>query len=500
MQVITGLRSHKQYVCFVNKHLQPVQIPKAHEDVIMKLKLLDLTPLRLLFLPLYCSDNGRPGYAPEDLMRTFIAMVMCDIHSPDEWVNDYLKDRHGFYAIISGFLPGEVPSVGCLYDFMSRVLKLPRYCRKKHIRPKRKKLTRSQKKQLKDDKDKVSKRHIRIVSKLAERFQRIYASSEKIHVPHAERMINQILELCCINESQARKLMDKKHLNISADGTKLKVYSNRYGKKICKCDSFSCDCPRYYNSPDASVGYDSYHEVFVYGYSLYQVDSWSFDGKSELPSYLMMATGSRHDSVPGMYAMHRCTYVMGYGIDNGCFDSAHDATDLYRLSRDMWNMKPFIPLNPRNEGNTMNLPMSGTTHDGIPICQAGYQMHYSGRNHKDRDRLKWRCPIKACKKNASLNCDFMDVCSPSDYGRVVYTHPEDNVRLHPPVPRDSEQWQDVYNHRTSAERVFKREKNDFGLSSFRTRSKERYLFYALLTAIAVHVDTWFRQDEHMKAA
>ena len=195
--------------------------------------------------------------------------------------------------------------------------------------------------------------------------------------------------------------------------------------------------------------------------------------------------------------MHRCTHVMGYGIDNGCFDSAHDATDFYRLSCDMWNMKPFIPLNDRNKGNTRNLPMSGTTPDGVPICQAGYQMHYSGHNKKDRDRLKWRCPIKA--RDESLQCDFMDVCSPSDYGRVVYTHPDDNARIHPPVPRDSEQWQDVYNHRTSAERVFKREKNDFGLSSFRTCSKERYLFYALLTAIAVHVDTWFRQDGQMKA-
>jgi len=62
--VIASLRSRKEYIQFVNKHLQPVQIPKAHEKVVMKLKLLDLTPLRLLFLPMYCTDNGRPGYAP----------------------------------------------------------------------------------------------------------------------------------------------------------------------------------------------------------------------------------------------------------------------------------------------------------------------------------------------------------------------------------------------------------------------------------------------------
>ena len=203
--MIASLRSCEEYTQFVNKHLQTVQIPKAHEKVVMKLKLLDPTPLRLLFLPMYCTNNGRPGYAPEDLMRTFIAMVLCGIYSPDTWVKDYLQDKHGFYAVISGFLPGEVPSVGCLYDFMSRILKLPRFCREKHMRPKKKKLTRSQKRQLKDDKHKISKRNIKIISKLAERFQRIYDNSGENYIPHAEKIINEILELYCINESQSRK-------------------------------------------------------------------------------------------------------------------------------------------------------------------------------------------------------------------------------------------------------------------------------------------------------
>jgi hypothetical protein len=46
------------------------------------------------------------------------------------------------------------------------------------------------------------------------------------------------------------------------------------------------------------------------------------------------------------------------------------------------------------------------------------EMYYSGYC-KDRDRIKWRCPTKAVKKNQNLKCDFIDVCSPSDYGRVI---------------------------------------------------------------------------------
>jgi hypothetical protein len=143
--MLPSLRSHNEYIRFADRHIQKIQVPKAHDDVPDKLKLLDLTPLRLLFLPLYSSDLGRPSFAPEDMMRTFMAMVFCGITSPTEWVNDYLKDKSGFYAVISGFLPDEVPSVGCLYDFMSRILSLPRFCRDKYIRPKRKKLTRTQK-------------------------------------------------------------------------------------------------------------------------------------------------------------------------------------------------------------------------------------------------------------------------------------------------------------------------------------------------------------------
>ena len=77
-----------------------------------------------------------------------------------------------------------------------------------------------------DPKHKVTKRHIKIVAKLTERFKRIVVNSQEIYVPDAEKMVNDILELCCVNESQSRKLIDKKHLNVSGDGTKLKVHSN----------------------------------------------------------------------------------------------------------------------------------------------------------------------------------------------------------------------------------------------------------------------------------
>jgi hypothetical protein len=145
MQVLPILRSHKEYIEFVQKNLDSERIPKVHEDVFNKLKLLDLTPIRLLSLNLYSSNFGRPASAPEDMMRTYVAMTLCGITSPTDWVNDYLKDKSGFYAIISGFMPDDIPSVGCMYDFTNRLLNIPKYCKEKHIRHRRKKLTRTQK-------------------------------------------------------------------------------------------------------------------------------------------------------------------------------------------------------------------------------------------------------------------------------------------------------------------------------------------------------------------
>ena len=145
MKMLPSLRSHKEYIKFVEKNLNDNIIPKAHDDVHDKLKLLDLTPIRLLSLPIYSSKHGRPAYAPEDMMRTFVAMTLCGISSPSDWANDYLKDKSGFYAIISGFQPGVTPSEGCLYEFTNRLLNIPKYCKENHIHRKRKRLTRTQK-------------------------------------------------------------------------------------------------------------------------------------------------------------------------------------------------------------------------------------------------------------------------------------------------------------------------------------------------------------------
>jgi len=483
--MLPSLRSHCEYVEFVNDSLKSIEIPKAHTDVAGKLALLDLTPIRLLMLDLYCLEKGRIGYAPEDLLRTFLAMVFCGITSPTAWVENYLQDKSGFYAVISGFETNSIPSTGCLYQFIDRLMQLPTYCKQNQIRFKRKRLSKAKKQQLKDDKHKVTKRHVGIVAKLAKRFRRIKTNGEEVYVPHDEAIANAILDCCCLSESQRRGLVDKKHLFVAGDGTKLPVHGNSYGKKVCNCDSKTCDCKRYYNAPDASIGYDAYRDTYVYSHSLYQLTSVSQSHTYELPTYLLMTTGCRHDSVTASFAMNRMT--QRFSVDKACFDAAHDAGAFYQTAHSLWKTEVFIPLNITNEGNFKQVPMVTISPKGIPICVKGHQMYYSG-HCKDRDRQKWRCPLKV--KNADSTCH----CSTSHYGRVVYTHSQSNLRLFPKTPRSCPTWKGIYDKRTAAERVFKRQKLDFKLTFFKTRSKGRHLFYALLTAIAVHVETWYRLD------
>lgn len=295
--------------------------------------------------------------------------------------------------------------------------------------------------------------------------------------------------------------LKNKKLILSGDSTKLPVHCNVHGKKACNCQNRHCDCKRFFNAPEASWGYDAYHDTFVFGHSLYEFVSWTnsqtdqTDQKGyskgysyELPLYLMIATAARHDSVMATFGMHRIINLKGFKVKYGCFDAAHDATDFYLLAHNNWKTQLFIPLNHTNKGNFKQLPMASINAEGIPICQQGFEMTLSG-HCKDRDRIKWRCPLKA-NSNSNSEC----LCSTSSYGRVVYTHPKENPRLFPAIPRTSKKWQDIYDHRTASERVFKRQKNDFKLTSFKTRSKERQLFYALLTAICVHLDAWYHQD------
>lgn len=82
--------------------------------------------------------------------------------------------------------------------------------------------------------------------------------------------------------NRRRQVVSERHnLNVSGDGTKLETHSKRYGTKTCSCKEYNCDCPRFYNDKSASIGYDSYHDTYIFGYNFYQLNSWDIVSNSE---------------------------------------------------------------------------------------------------------------------------------------------------------------------------------------------------------------------------
>ncbi len=100
---------------------------------------------------------------------------------------------------------------------------------------------------------------------------------------------------------------------------------------------------------------------------------------------------------------------------------------------------------------------------------------------KGRSRHKWRCPLKY--KKAEI-CNLEEPCSPSSYGRVIYTKPDWDIRLFTPFPRKTKAWKETYKTRTSSERINNRILNDYGLHQMRTHGKKTLFF--------LHNDDWHK--------
>lgn len=496
-------RSHPDYVAFVQRKLTEykVPVPLRHWPAKDKLRLLELTPAFPILATLY-AQTGRPGIPPEDLLRSLIAMTLCDVTSVDLWV-DKMRE-HPFYAILSGFDPHQVPGVGTFYDFMDRLLGLDVKKLNHLCRPKRKRQQTRQDKQAAKDKNRETPTHQGIVARLAEHFLRQTTpppSDGPLNADtfsRASRILQAIFYACVVSRSIALGLIDLKQLFVAGDGSKLRTWANPHGRKRCTCDNKGkkpqewCDCQRYYRDPAARWGYDSYHDCWVYGHTYYELTAYAFDEHTaELPLVLLMADNHRHDSVLSLFAMHLAQDRLGLPIQVASFDKASDALGLYRLAYQRWHMSLVIPLNERNANHFTYDPPIAITDNGTPICASGRPMVYWGYC-PDRQRLKWRCPAKAGPQaERAQPC----ACSASAYGRVVYTYPKHNYRLFTPIPRDTEQWRQHYDHHGCVERSHKRKKYDFLLNQTRTAGRERWFLRLMVAAICQHLDAWYIHQE-----
>jgi hypothetical protein len=203
-----------------------------------------------------------------------------------------------------------------------------------------------------------------------------------------------------------------------------------------------------------------------------------------------MADCNRHDSVLGLVSLYQAQETFGLPLKIASLDKAHDVMAFYRLGAERWQMTLVIPLNERNQGH---LSYAGPLRleQGVPICLADRPMTHAGFC-PDRYRIKWRCPLAASKKNPPPETcpHFGHACSGSAYGRVIYTYPKENYRLHTFIPRNNALWDCHRNARSCAERSVKRKKYDFRLLQTKTAGRDRWFFRLILAACCQHIDAW----------
>ena len=203
-----------------------------------------------------------------------------------------------------------------------------------------------------------------------------------------------------------------------------------------------------------------------------------------MPLYLRILDAKRHDSVSAVVALaeFRDLYP-DLKVDAFISDSASDNYATYELLH-QWGINAVIALNKTSTGYRTYAECI-VNENGVPVCSANFEMIHWGINRKDRCRIKWRCPYVLGKCELAGACFG---CSGSDYGRVVYTKPEWDLRLFTLIPRGSDAFKEKMRERTAAERVNNRILHHYGLEKSKARGKKRISFFATVAAFNVHLD------------
>lgn len=476
--------THDEYLQFISDAISILH-PSRLKDFAQfsqsldKLTSINLDPVGLHLLPYY-SPYGRPALNQPQILRSFILMMDQGFTSLTEWVKK-LKSNE-FLTILIGCTTNSLPPLGSYYDFIDRL-----WLRNPDFEPNgRNDLfphDKNRKPASKPGADKkLPNRHPGITKILAER-----ALDGKDFPFHYEKLLQELFSIAAIVPSMELGLIPSDGITISGDGTAVHTHSNSYGHKVCDCYQSgvrNCSCDRHFSDPDAAWGWDSDLKCYFFGYSLYMFSFHNHQYATDLPLHIRFVDARRHDSVTGIVALNEFRSINpNLKILNLCLDSAHDNYPTYNLCKE-WEIRPFIDMN-TNRGRPKTIPDEITIDsDGTPICQAGFRMVYWG-HCAGRSRCKWRCPL-ACGKVSGCSCK--DSCSPSTYGRCIYTKPAWDVRLYTPVARGTAEYKKTYNNRTSSERMNNRILNDYQLHDMKIHSKKRYSFFAMIAGINIHLD------------
>ena len=464
-----------------------------------KLLNLNLDPL-LDYIPGFYSQSGRPAKHQAQILRSLILFVLLFNKTKARtsltlWVREVLPKSISLTVLTGCPCPDDLPPLGSYYDFINRFWMDPRerYSRLALLPARRN--------------GKKPKKLIGTDGKLAEPDAPCTVTTKDIvndimagkpASGNPEAALQMIFSILAVLPSVRLGLVDPENLTLSGDGTAVLSHSSPYGRHLsscAKCCPYRDGCGRHYSDPDASCGWDSDNKTWYFGHTLYMLCSRNNALKIELPLLIKFTDARRHDSKNFLYAIDDFgRNAFGISPKNICLDSAHDNIPTYELL-DRWDINALIDINGRAKSSE-NAPADITfDKTGHPFCPAGHKMCPWG-NDPIKDAHKYRCPLKCGRIDF---CPHAGKCSPGKYGRTVYIKNHGDLRFHPRIPRDSEEYKKIYSERTACERVNDRVLNDYCLQHLKIRGRDHFSFWTMLIGICIHLDARYKAA-HLYAA
>ena len=478
--------SHKTYqnsvLLRLNQHYSGGIFVIVNKDwpLVVKFWMTDLSYITVLLQDCYGNQGPEPR-DPASMLRSYLLFLMTKPEiGVTEWINE--MKRIPYYAILSGFEPGDIPGVGTFYDFFRRLWAASGNNLKSNKMMKRKRKPKKGKKGEKAPTTTPGKVQ-RLVNWM------IRHTDKKSDLP-SDRLFHFFQTQILTISANLGLLGDMNSLTVAGDGTPIVTAAYPRSKATCNCRAqglADCNHPRIYSQPDCNSGWDSAREKYFNGYHLYMVSA--ANSYYDLPLYPRLHPASRHDAVSLVVSSveFKQRFTLGT-VDKMLLDAAHDAEAIYRLL-DHQNTEPFIDLNCRSK---KNIKVSGDIQispKGIPICPIGLEMKPNGHDYTQH-RNKWRCRL-----SVGPHCSCTSPCSSAKYGRTYYTNRLDNIRLFTKTSRTSEKWALIYKRRTSIERSNKREKIDYKLESGRHRSTKMWYIRLYGIMMCQHIDAWYSHQK-----
>lgn len=261
----------------------------------------------------------------------------------------------------------------------------------------------------------------------------------------------ELIEKCMANTIEALKMqLPGFGETVAVDSTNVEAYVKWFKKPI--------------SDKDAEWGWRRNQKGEEEKYPGYKVHLVA-DTKYAVPLIPIVTPANANDS-PLMIPLLQKNKAMvkGFSPKFVLADAGYDAYENYRAVVEDFGAIPSIKLNPRKKIKTSIANMIKILpelvnyccdNEGNPYCKAGVPYIFWGYDTKQKI-LKYRCPV-ACGKQGCLTADS---CSRSPYGHVIKLKLKEDYRRFIQIPRHTKRYRQIYNRRTSIERIFSRLKKD----------------------------------------